>query len=341
MRRLYLIHVVLLLNTDGPRKPCQTLLSKPYSMPGRWNAIVRVSHATCLLSHVPAHVSVLSLTSWFRNLRSLSLTLPFLLRSFISDAAERHLYREVLPALEQIRQAHPSVIIGAVTDGKANPLFMTFTLAKYFDFCISWEDDQSGRKKFFHDLANVEGRAELKWIYDAALEKYQELSAAQWALQGGAGGAATNSGTAGGGGDAGSSSSSPSSSSPNRIWIHVGDDLAYDIGGSFQSGAKTIWLELDEERYRQTARQRFAPHKIEAQPSWSTSTRQELEKRRVMNELALQFVDKRVQFISRLPEAIQEIIDEANEDVEAAAAAAAQVAMEESVNGRVSNAKPV
>jgi len=202
-------------------------------------------------------------------------------------AAERHLYPEVMDVLQEIRNDHPDVLIGAVTDGKANPLFMTFTLSKYFDFCLSWEDDQAGRKKFFQDLGLVEGNAQLKWIYDAALEKYQELSAAKAAL-------------------------SKSEVSKNKIWIHVGDDLAYDVGGSAQSGAKTIWLELSE-KYGQTARHRFENIDLSAQPRWSTSTRAELEKRRVMNEMALELVDKRVHFLSRLPEAINDIIDSENE----------------------------
>lgn len=200
-------------------------------------------------------------------------------------SAERHLYPDVIEVLQRIKGEHPSVIIGAVTDGKANPRLMTFTLAPYFDFCLSWEDDQTGRKKFFQDLTSVEGNAELKWIYDAALEKYQELSAAKAALQ-------------------------KTVDSNNPLWIHVGDDLAYDVGGAAQSGAKTIWLELDRQKYQQSARQRFDPNA--PQPHWSTSTRQELEKRRVMNELALKRVDARVHFISRLPEAIQEILDHEN-----------------------------
>jgi FMN phosphatase YigB (HAD superfamily) len=201
--------------------------------------------------------------------------------------AERHLYPEVIEVLQTIRAEHPNVIIGAVTDGKANPRLMTFTLAPYFDFCLSWEDDQTGRTKFFQDLTSVEGNAELKWIYDAALEKYQELSSAKSALQ-----------------------KHEALDNANPLWIHVGDDLAYDVGGAAQSGAKTIWLELDRQKYKQTARFRFDPNA--PQPAWSTSTRQELEKRRVMNELAIKRLDETIHFISRLPEAIQDILDREN-----------------------------
>ena len=55
-------------------------------------------------------------------------------------SAERHLYPEIISSLQRIKEEHPNVIIGAVTDGKANPMSMVFTLAPYFDFCTSWED---------------------------------------------------------------------------------------------------------------------------------------------------------------------------------------------------------
>ena len=90
-------------------------------------------------------------------------------------SAERHLYPEVLSSIQRIKEEHPDVIIGAVTDGKANPMQMVFTLAPYFDFCISWEDDAAGRTKFFKELSNVDGHADLQWIYTAAHEKYLEM----------------------------------------------------------------------------------------------------------------------------------------------------------------------
>jgi FMN phosphatase YigB (HAD superfamily) len=198
-------------------------------------------------------------------------------------AAERHLYPDVMEALAEIKRDHPDVIIGAVTDGRANPLFMTFTLAKYFDFCISWEDDQAGRQKFFQDLGQVDASAELKWIYDAALEKYTELATAAAVLH------------------------QQEFNRDNKVWIHVGDDLGLDCGGAAQSGAKTIYLELAE-KYGQTARQRFAKAQSD-QPTWSTTSKQELETRRVLNEAAEDKVDKKINFITRLPEAVQDILD--------------------------------
>lgn len=213
-------------------------------------------------------------------------------------ASERHLYTEVLPALKEIRKEHPGVIIGAVTDGKANPMFMTFTLANYFDFCINWEDDQGGRRKFFQELSKVEGNAELTWIYNAALEKGKELAEAAAAIRDA-------------GGDKMSLPAIPPIGSPDSVWVHVGDDLAYDVGGSAQCGAKTVLVELAE-KYGQTARHRFDPDM--KRPVWSVSSDEELKARAVMNVAAKDFVDEKLEYWHLLPEVIDKIIDEAGKD---------------------------
>lgn len=55
-------------------------------------------------------------------------------------AAERHLFDDVLPMLQAVRERHPDTCIAAVTNGKGNPLRMPRTLKEYFDFCVSGED---------------------------------------------------------------------------------------------------------------------------------------------------------------------------------------------------------
>ena len=202
-------------------------------------------------------------------------------------AAERHLYPEVIDTFMQIKEEHPNVIIGAVTDGKANPLLMTFTLAKHFDFCINWEDDQAGRKKFFQDLGNVEKDADLRWIYNLTKEKGEEMMKAGAMIRG----------------------EEYPDEGVEGVWIHVGDDLALDVGGSATCGAKTIWAELDDKRYGQTARHRFEQDQ-EKQPNWSYTPLKELEKRKIMNDEAMALVDQKVAFISHIPEAINNILEE-------------------------------
>jgi putative hydrolase of the HAD superfamily len=207
-------------------------------------------------------------------------------------SAERHLFPGVVDALKKIKQEHPDVIIGAVTDGRANPLLMTFTLAPYFDFCMSWEDEQGGRQKFFRELNSVESTPELTWIYDAARHKYAILKQAQNAIN-----SAVN-----------NEEIKPlvwPESYDDLVWIHVGDDLAFDVGGSSACGAKTILVELPKSM-GQTAPFRFDTSI--KQPAWSTTPKRELEARIRMNEAARELVNVEINSMERLPIAINQIL---------------------------------
>ena len=212
-------------------------------------------------------------------------------------SAERHLYPEALSTLRRIREEHPEVVIGAVTDGKANPLRMVFTLAPYFDFCTSWEDDASGRTGFFKELSDVGGRADLQWIYRAAYEKYADVASSR-------------------GlprpppiiGDEDVDENDDEDDVDRPAWIHVGDDLAYDVGGSASCGADTVLLDLDKE-YRQTAKTRFLWGPEAVMPSWSTASGEEIASRMAMNDAAKTMVDKRVSRLSMLADAIDEILN--------------------------------
>ena len=211
-------------------------------------------------------------------------------------AAERNLYPEVLDILKQIKEENPTAIIGAVTDGRSNPLFMTFTLAPFFDFSCSWEDDQGGaRQKFFQELELTGGESsQLTWIYDEARYKYAVLKQAADAIN-----------TANDDED-----SIPALVFPDtyddRVWIHVGDDLAFDVGGSAACGAKTIYCELAE-KYGQTARQRYDDDNNE-QPSWSATPSAELTKRIEMSRAAKDKISVTLHYLTRLPEAINDIL---------------------------------
>ena len=215
-------------------------------------------------------------------------------------AAERNLYPEVVDVLKQIKEDHPDVIIGAVTDGKANPMFMTFTLGPYFDFCTSWEDDQGGRSQFFQELDSVDGRAQLTWIYNFAFEKYKQLASAKVALKNIAADPTQQLAN-----NNDEDQDALSVWNDNSVWIHAGDDLFYDVGGSASCGAKTIYVDLAD-RYGQTARDRFVD--LDNQPAWSTSTRKELETRKIRNEESISQVDETINFLTLLPEAIDRIL---------------------------------
>ena len=150
---------------------------------------------------------------------------------------------------------------------------------------MSWEDDAAGRMEFFKELGNVDGNAGLQWIYKAAYDKYQELAESTNELK--------NSVNEMDGGE--------------PVWIHIGDDLAYDVGGSASCGAKTILLDLDEE-YGQSAKLRFGENPTI--PMWSTASAEELPNREAMNKAAEDKVDMRVSMFSMLPDAIDEILKE-------------------------------
>jgi hypothetical protein len=174
---------------------------------------------------------------------------------------------------------------------------MTFTLAPYFDFCMSWEDEQGGRTQFFKELNRVKGTADLTWIYDAARHKYAVLKQAQAAIDSEKKTSATN-------GEEIAPLVWPDSYD-DLVWIHVGDDLAFDVGGSAACGAKTILVELPKSA-GQTAPFRF-DLSIE-QPAWSTTSRKELEKRIEMNEAARDLVTVEINSFERLPIAINQIL---------------------------------
>lgn len=79
-------------------------------------------------------------------------------------AAERHLFRDALDMLESMRTVHPDVCIAAITNGKGNPLHMPSTLAPYFAFCVSGEDDEV----FPHRKPHA-------GIYNVSSDRYRQL----------------------------------------------------------------------------------------------------------------------------------------------------------------------
>jgi putative hydrolase of the HAD superfamily len=79
-------------------------------------------------------------------------------------AAERYLFIDAISTLESIRHQYPGTCIAAITNGKGNPLLMPNTVATYFDFCVSGEDDNVFPNRKPH-----------AGIYHVALEKYRTL----------------------------------------------------------------------------------------------------------------------------------------------------------------------
>ena len=70
------------------------------------------------------------------------------------------------------------MVVGAVTDGSANPMLMVFSLMPLFDFTASWEDDVDKVQTIeeFKELSSVDETDSLSWIYRLALEKGRKMS---------------------------------------------------------------------------------------------------------------------------------------------------------------------
>lgn len=200
-------------------------------------------------------------------------------------AAERHLFPDVISAIKQIQSDHPDVIIGAVTDGSANPMLMVFSLMPLFDFTVSWEDDIANVKQMeqFQELSEVDQSDELSWIYRLAVEKGKEMSTISNEIK---------------------KKAEEGDEDIEWCWVHVGDDLAYDVGGSATTGAKTVLVDLGPE-YGQTARQRLEG-KI---PEWSTESMEGLKAHQKMSMNAIDKVDARIHSLSQLPEVINELLN--------------------------------
>ncbi len=221
-------------------------------------------------------------------------------------AAERHLFPEAISAIKQIQSDHPDVVVGAVTDGSANPMLMVFSLMPLFDFTVSWEDDVGKVKRMaqFRELSAVDDSDELSWIYRLAVEKGREMSALADEIKRRGGDAA-----AGRGDDDAPAGEEDDDGGIEWCWVHVGDDLAYDVGGAATTGAKTVLVELAPE-YGQTARLRTEG----IRPAWTTETDEQMTKHRKMSLNALDKVDARITRLSQLPEVINELLKGGDDD---------------------------
>jgi len=185
--------------------------------------------------------------------------------------------------LEKLRSEYPNATIGAITNGKGNPLMMKDTLCDLFDFCVSGEDDD-----VFPHRKPHEG------IYNVALQRYKDLLHLE-----------------------GDDNICLTKDDDRICWIHIGDDLANDVGASAKCGALAIWVDLSSKEYDQTASARFKENILnkndvnnnEKQPFWSTASSDEVEKRKKLNKKAFKFVSAKIEKLSSLPDAIRGLLD--------------------------------
>mmetsp|Transcript_4698 Transcript_4698/g.9192 ORF Transcript_4698/g.9192 Transcript_4698/m.9192 type:complete len:448 (+) Transcript_4698:126-1469(+) len=204
-------------------------------------------------------------------------------------AAERHLFPDAISTIKRIQEDHPNVIVGGVTDGSANPMLMVFSLMPLFDFTVSWEDDLDKARlmeNVFQELDAVDQSDGLGWIYRLAVQKGKEMSNLTAEIK-----------------KKGENDGTDDEDDFEWCWVHVGDDLAYDVGGSATTGAKTVLVDLAPE-YGQTARLRREGKR----PAWTTETEEQLENHRKMSMNALEKVDAKITHLGQLPEAINELL---------------------------------
>lgn len=188
--------------------------------------------------------------------------------------AELHLYHDTCDMLKELKNEYNHVVIGAITNGKGNPLKMD-SLSTYFDFCVSGEDEHVFPLRKPHE-----------GIYKAALDQFTYIQR-----------------------------SNGNEIPKDCIWIHVGDDLANDVGASTKAGAFAIWADLDSE-YAQTASKRTTDLSFQNQPSWSTATPNELNERKKLNEAAKTQVSATIRRLADIPSAVKWISSKYSKETE-------------------------
>jgi putative hydrolase of the HAD superfamily len=175
-------------------------------------------------------------------------------------SANRNIFPFAVSSLKSIRETYPTVVIGAITNGRGNPFYMP-SIAEYFDFCVSGED-----------AGVFPLRKPDRGIYEVALNRYSELiQFSQTAMN-----------------------------NHDWNWIHVGDDLANDVGASAACGAKTIWF---------TGANSHEADGEKGVGFWSTATPGEMKTRQELDELAKQFVDAEIHALNGLSDAIRHILN--------------------------------
>jgi FMN phosphatase YigB (HAD superfamily) len=188
-------------------------------------------------------------------------------------AAEKHLFPDAIEMLQAFRKEHPDICIAAITNGAGNPLEMADTLEPFFEFCVSGEDDDVHPNRKPHPE-----------IYEIALQRYESLYPHHF------------------------QEAQDGTFTANRIWCHVGDCLANDVGASAACGAYAVWMytELEEE----TAAGRLAAGS--KKPLWSTASASDMQQRAELANRGKEKVAVRISSLSELVGAIDELLQGAS-----------------------------
>jgi FMN phosphatase YigB (HAD superfamily) len=184
-------------------------------------------------------------------------------------AAEEHLFSDAIETLQTLKNEHPDVCIAAITNGIGNPLEMANTLEPFFEFCVSGEDDDVFPNRKPH-----------AGIYERALERYEILYPHHF-----------------------EETQVGNSPVTDRIWCHVGDCLANDVGASASCGAYAVWM------YTEASLLLATGSKV---PLWSTASDSDIEKRAELSNQGKEKVAVRISSLSELVSAIDELLQGAS-----------------------------
>ena len=80
-------------------------------------------------------------------------------------------------------------------------------------------------------------------------------------------------------------------------WVHVGDDLANDVGASARCGARTVWFAMKDRS-----------NEVSEPSTWSTSTPEEFVKRLELSKRAQAHVGAQIGTLVELPGAIATVL---------------------------------
>lgn len=187
-------------------------------------------------------------------------------------SADRHLFSSTLPMLESLKQQHPHAFIVAVTNGRGNPMDMP-RISQFFDLCVSGEDEDVFPCRKPHPK-----------IFEATLTKTHRLKSSSSTIEGKDDCLEVqNDGTM--------------IMKKSYCWIHVGDDLANDVGASKRCGANTVWIHQSE------------LEELKKKPNFvTTASKEEQEARKKLNEESLGAVDVKIECLSELKDAVDSIL---------------------------------
>lgn len=100
----------------------------------------------------------------------------------------------------------------------------------------------------------------------------------------------------------------PDSIGDGRIWCHVGDCLANDVGASVDCGARGVWMEANHED---------ATANSDKQPVWSTASKRTMRNRERLKRAAKKKVSAKITHLSELPNVIDTLLEQAAREQEA------------------------